>query len=102
MKYHLMPFDSGPTTCAKFVEGRDPEMCPQVGTTRFGTVWVCRRFPSEDNSHTVLEEKDERLQRCPECLRAEKIQVMKLYTLPTSSKYPSPIRSHGSMSKRRP
>ncbi len=67
-----MPFDSGPTTCAKFTEdGSDSVMCPEVGTTHFGTVWVCRRFPSKDNSHTVLGEKDGCLQRCPECLRAE-------------------------------
>jgi hypothetical protein len=75
MRYHRLPFDSGPLTCAKFVEGQDPVMCPEVGSTHFGTVFVCRRFPSEDNAYTVLEDKDGCLQRCPACLAAESYEA---------------------------
>lgn len=71
MKHHVMTFESGPETCAKFEGGKDPVMCPEVGTTHYGTVFVCRRFPSKDNSHTVLKDKDGCLQRCPECIQAE-------------------------------
>jgi len=72
MRLHVLEFDSGETTCAKFEQDKDPVMCPLAGSTRFGTCFVCRRFPSDDRSFTLLEEKDGCLQRCPACLEAEK------------------------------
>jgi hypothetical protein len=79
MRYHKLAFDSGEATCAKFCEDGTVVMCPMVGTIRFGTVWVCRRFATEDQAYTILERRsrcggdDECgcLQRCSECLKSE-------------------------------
>lgn len=77
MRYHKLPFDSGDLTCAKLEEGKPPEMCPLAGTIKFGTVWVCRRFPSDAGAYTLLAESSDAnplhrvLLRCPDCLLME-------------------------------
>lgn len=57
----------GEKTCAS----QPGEFCKYLGTTRFGTIYVCILFPSEAGAYTVLEDADGWLQRCPACLEAE-------------------------------
>jgi hypothetical protein len=55
--------------------GGTGERCHQCfyrGTKKMGTVFVCRLFPSDHDSHTCLEDdKDGYLLRCKACLGAE-------------------------------
>jgi hypothetical protein len=45
--------------------------CNYIGTFRFGTRWVCRLFPSCDDSYTELFDDGGYLQRCDACLKSE-------------------------------
>jgi hypothetical protein len=59
--------NSGVETCATKVG----EFCEFMGSTHFGTRFVCCLFPTEKESHTVLKEKDGWIQRAKVCLEAE-------------------------------
>ena len=54
----------GKTTCAS----KPGEFCQFFGTMRFGTVPLCRLFPSIGDTFTELHEKDGWVQRCDSCL----------------------------------
>lgn len=61
--FHI-PIICGETTC-----GTGSGMfCEYVGTRRLGTEWICRLFPTEEDSYTQLEDKESWLQRCKMCL----------------------------------
>ena len=72
MKKHLMlEIDCGDRTCSS----EPGKFCRHVLTKRFGTVWVCGLFRTEEGSEILL--KDENggeegsLMRCGPCLEAE-------------------------------
>ena len=45
--------------------------CQFEGAVKFGTLNVCRLFPDQENSHTVLKFDDDfGLMRCDDCLKA--------------------------------
>lgn len=67
MKLTLMiPIQCGKTTCAY----KPGKFCCYAGTRRLGTAWVCRLFPTDDDSYTPLREDAPagRLLRCDACL----------------------------------
>lgn len=62
---------SGETTCFDL---KTDKMCPYVLTSHMGTRWHCQLFSkynSGKNGHESLAEKDDMLQRHPDCLIAE-------------------------------
>lgn len=61
----------GETTCYS----KPGVHCQYLGSKRMGTIHVCMLFPDDDDSNTVLEDKDGWLQRCASCLRAEKLRL---------------------------
>lgn len=58
----------GERTCA----AAPKQFCPYFGTRKFGQVPMCRLFPTQTGSATVLEEQDGWTQRCQACLDSEK------------------------------
>lgn len=62
-----IPIKCGEQTCAS----KPGEFCQFLGTVRFGSVPVCRLFPSHIDSHTFLEEADGWIQRCDACKEAK-------------------------------
>jgi hypothetical protein len=59
--------EHGGETCAVSPE----KFCKYFGIIYFGTIPVCRLFPSyDDNSHTFLKEKYGWIQRCEACIKA--------------------------------
>lgn len=54
----------GLTTCA----AEPGKFCKYFGTIKFGQILVCRLFPSEEDSYTVLEELNGWTQRCGDCM----------------------------------
>jgi hypothetical protein len=63
MKNLVISIECGEKTCAK----EKGKFCCNVRTFRIGSFKYCGIWPGSD-----LEEKDGWLQRCPECLKAEK------------------------------
>lgn len=63
--------ECGELTCAS----EPGKFCPFVGSVKMGTKTVCRLFPSEDKSYTVLEDKDGWVQKCPACLLYSKLEM---------------------------
>lgn len=63
----LTTIQAGEKTCIR----PDGQQCPNLGVRRLGQEWVCRYFPSETDSYTILAEKDGRLQRIEACHQAE-------------------------------
>lgn len=57
----------GELTCAE----SKGKFCKYFGTRRMGTEWVCRLFPTEEDSFTPLEEKNGWTLRCNECLKQD-------------------------------
>ena len=56
----------GENTCAE----SKGNFCKYVGTRRMGTEYVCRLFPSNEDSFTALkEDENEWLKRCDECMK---------------------------------
>lgn len=45
--------------------------CRFLGSVKCGQVPVCRLFPSDDHTYTLLDDVDGWVQRCEECLCAE-------------------------------
>ena len=67
MKTIKIEIDCGENTCAS-VPGK---FCKFLGSMRFGTINVCMLF-NDETSHTVLEDKDGWIQRCPKCIEHTK------------------------------
>ena len=59
-----LTIDCGDTTCAS----EPGKFCRFFGTRRMGTEFVCRLFPTTEDSFTPLEDKDGWVQRCEACL----------------------------------
>jgi len=60
----------GATTCAS----KPGKFCKYVGTTRFGTTYICMLFKDIEYDYKSIILKEDRhgwLQRCPQCLEAE-------------------------------
>ena len=60
--------------CGEFTCASEPgKFCKFVGTRRMGAEYVCRLFPSEDDSYLRLQTLDNKpngwLARCSECLK---------------------------------
>jgi hypothetical protein len=69
MKQNLnFKIECGEKTCAS----EPGKFCNFFGATHFGQRAVCRLFPSEEGSHTKLEEKDGWMQRCIMCVQNSK------------------------------
>ena len=64
MKSITLKVDCGETTCAS----TPGNFCQFFGTMRFGTVPLCRLFPSIGDTFTELHEKDGWVQRCASCI----------------------------------
>jgi hypothetical protein len=65
MKANLnIEIECGGNTCAS----EPGKFCRFLGTTHFGTRPVCRLFPTPEDSHASLKEKDGWVQRCKACL----------------------------------
>jgi len=60
----------GATTCC-WLPGK---FCPQLRTSRLGTSWHCHLFHDQHGKGIwpSLQDQDGWLQRCPECLAAER------------------------------
>lgn len=56
--------ECGETTCAS----KPGEFCKFFGTMRFGTIPLCRLFPSEGDSMTELKMVDGWVRRCDDCI----------------------------------
>jgi len=67
----LFKITSGDKTCSSSYK----KFCKYVSTIKMGKIWVCRLFPSDKNSYTILEDKNGYLQRCPECKNNEQEKV---------------------------
>ena len=57
--------ECGKTTCAS----EPGKFCKFFGTMRFGTIPLCRLFPSEGDSCTELKDVGGWIQRCDDCLQ---------------------------------
>lgn len=66
MKTIKLNLDCGESTCAS----EPGKFCQFFGSMRFGTIAVCRLFPSDDGAQTELFEKDGWIQRCEACKAA--------------------------------
>jgi len=52
-------------------DAKSKQCCPYVGTSRLGTIWLCRLFPSPSGAYTVLDDDTGWLMRCQACLDAD-------------------------------
>lgn len=59
--------EAGATTCAS----EPGKFCRFVGTRKMATQYVCRLFPTADDSYSPLKDRNGWLQRLPECLAVE-------------------------------
>ena len=59
--------ECGETTCAS----EPGKFCKFFGTMRFGTIPLCRLFPSDNESFTTLKDEDGWIQRCPDCMNSK-------------------------------
>lgn len=59
--------ECGQSTCAS----EPGKFCAFFGSVKFGLISVCRLFPTDENSFTVLEEQNGWVQRCADCKESQ-------------------------------